>query len=129
MEEQEKIVNERAPLTWAYIGDAVFELYIREKLVENTKLKPHRLHIETVKYVKASAQAEILKQIKEHLTEEEQEIVRRTRNTKNHHLPKNANMIDYMYATAFEGLIGYLYLSRKARKIKRNFKLCIKRIK
>lgn len=122
MEEQEKKVNEMAPLTWAYIGDAVFELYIREKLVGTTKLKPHKLHIETIKYVKAQAQAEILKNIEEMLTEEEKEIVRRTRNTKNHHLPKNANVNEYMYATAFEGLIGYLYLSRTKRKAKTNIK-------
>jgi len=129
MDETQKRVNELSPLTWAYIGDAVYELYIREKLVNETKLKPHKLHIESIKHVKASAQAEKLRKIEESLTDEEKEIVRRARNTKNHHLPKNANMIDYMYATAFEGLIGYLYLSRKARKIKRNFKLCIKRIK
>lgn len=101
-----------SPLTWAYVGDAVYELYIREKLVQNTKQKPHKLHIESIKYVKASAQAQTLKKLEENLTEEEKDVVRRTRNTKNHHLPKNANVNDYMYATAFEGLIGYLYLTR-----------------
>lgn len=116
MEEKEKRINEMAPLTWAYVGDAVFELYIRENLVNKTKLKPHKLHLESIKYVKASAQAKTLKQIEETLTEEEKDIVRRTRNTKNHHLPKNADVNDYMYATAFEGLIGYLYLlGRKER--------------
>ncbi len=116
IEEREKRINEMAPLTWAYVGDAVFELYIRENLVNKTKLKPHRLHLESIKYVKASAQAKTLKQIEETLTEEEKDIIRRTRNTKNHHLPKNADVNDYMYATAFEGLIGYLYLlGRKER--------------
>ncbi|MCI8393186.1 MAG: Mini-ribonuclease 3 [Clostridia bacterium] len=124
----EKRVNEMSPLTWAYIGDAVFEIYIREGLVESTKLKPHKLHLESIKHVKASAQAETLKQIEEELTDEEKEIVRRTRNTKNHHLPKNANVNDYMYATAFEGLIGYLYLSRKNRKAKRNIRPFCSRI-
>ena len=124
----EKRVNEMSPLTWAYIGDAVFEIYIRERLVESTKLKPHKLHLESIKHVKASAQAETLKQIEEELTDEEKEIVRRTRNTKNHHLPKNANVNDYMYATAFEGLIGYLYLSRKNRKAKRNIRTFCSRI-
>lgn len=118
MEDEEKRVNELSPLTWAYVGDAVYELYIREKLVENTKLKPHKLHIEAIKHVKASAQAETLKKIEEYLTEEEKEIVRRTRNTKNHHLPKNADVNEYMYATAFEGLIGYLYLTRKEERLK-----------
>ena len=124
----EKAVNEMAPLTWAYIGDAVFELYIRENLAKNTKLKPHKLHLESIKHVKASAQAETLKQLEEKLTEEEKEVVRRTRNTKNHHLPKNANVNDYMYATAFEGLIGYLYLSRKNRKIKTSLRVFCSKI-
>lgn len=110
-EELEKRTNELSPLTWAYIGDAVYELFIREKLVSSTKLKPHKLHLETIKYVKASAQAEILKELEEMLTEKEKEIIKRARNTKNHHLPKNANVSDYMYSTAFEGLIGYLYLT------------------
>ena len=101
----EKRVNEMSPLTWAYIGDAVYEIYVREKLVNETRLKPHKLHIESIKYVKASSQAETLRKIDEILTEEEKEIVRRARNTKNHHLPKNANVNDYMHATAFEGLV------------------------
>ena len=62
------------------------------------------------------------------LTEEESDIVRRGRNVQNHHLPKNANVNDYMYATAFEGLIGYLYLSRKNRKAKRNIRPFCSRI-
>lgn len=117
MEELQKRVNEMAPLTWAYIGDAVYELFIREHLVKITRLKPHKLHLESIKYVKASAQAKTLKKLEDVLTEEEKEIVRRTRNTKNHHLPKNADINDYMYATAFEGLIGYLYLSKKEKRL------------
>ncbi len=116
-EEVEKRINEMSPLTWAYIGDAVYELYIRENLVNNTKLKPHKLHLESIKYVKALAQAENLKKIEENLTEEEKDIVRRTRNTKNHHLPKNTSVNDYMYATAFEGLIGYLYLTKRQERL------------
>ena len=99
-----------SPLTWAYIGDAVYELYIRNKLINETNLKPHKLHIEAIKYVKAKSQAEMLNKIYEMLTDEEKDIVRRGRNTQNHHLPKNSNVQEYMYATAFEALIGYLYL-------------------
>ena len=122
-EELERKVNELSPLTWAYIGDAVYELYIRESLVNNTKLKPHKLHMESIKYVKASAQAEILKSIEEELTEREKEIVRRGRNTKNHHLPKNAEVNDYMYSTAFEGLIGYLYLTKQQKRLNEILKI------
>lgn len=117
-EKSEMDVNMLSPLTWAYVGDAVYELYIRTNLVNNTKLKPHKLHIESIKYVKAKAQADILKGLDEFLTEEEKEIVRRGRNAENHHLPKNADPADYMYATAFEALIGYLYLTKKDERLK-----------
>lgn len=115
----EKIdVNQMSPLVWAYIGDSVYEQYIREYLVTNTKYKPHKLHIEATKYVKAGAQAEILKKLETELTDEELDIVRRTRNTQNHHLPKNASVTEYMYSTAFEGLIGYLYLTGQKERLK-----------
>ena len=117
-------VNMLSPLTWAYVGDCIYELYIRTDLVSKTKLKPHKLHIETIKYVKAKAQADILKRIEENLTEKELEIVRRGRNAENHHLPKNADPADYMYSTAFEGLIGYLYLTKQDERLKEIFKMC-----
>ena len=110
-----------SPLTWAYIGDAVYELYVRNKLINETNLKPHKLHIEAIKYVKAKSQAEKLKEIYEELTEEEKNIVRRGRNTQNHHLPKNSNVQEYMYATAFEALIGYLYLTKQNTRLKEIF--------
>lgn len=125
MDEKEQRINNMNPLTWAYIGDAVYELYIRENLVETTSLKPHKLHIETVKKVKAKAQAEILQRIEEKLNDEEKEIVRRTRNTKNHHMPKNSNVTEYMYATAFEGLIGFLYLTQKKERLNEILNYCI----
>ncbi len=107
-----------SPLTWAYIGDAVYELYIRNKLINETNLKPHKLHIEAIKYVKAKSQAEKLNEIYESLIDEEKDIVRRGRNTQNHHLPKNSNVQEYMYATAFEALIGYLYLTKQHTRLK-----------
>ena len=111
-------VDLMSPLTWAYIGDAVFELYVRNKLINETNLKPHKLHIESIKYVKAKSQAEKLNEIYEMLTDEEKDIVRRGRNTQNHHLPKNSNVQEYMYATAFEALIGYLYLTKQNARLK-----------
>lgn len=106
-----------SPLTWAYIGDCVYELYVRNKLVNETNLKPHKLHIEAIKYVKAKSQAEKLKEIYETLTEEEKDVVRRGRNAQNHHLPKNSNVQEYMYSTAFEALIGYLYLTKQNERL------------
>ena len=117
-------INMLSPLTWAYVGDCIYELYIRTDLVNKTKLKPHKLHIETIKYVKAKAQADRLKRIEENLTEKELESVRRGRNAENHHLPKNADPADYMYSTAFEGLIGYLYLTKQDERLKEIFKMC-----
>ena len=81
-------------------------------------MKPHALHIEAIKHVKAKAQAETLKKIYDDLTEKEQEIVRRGRNAENHHLPKNANVQEYMYSTAFEALIGFLYLTKQNKRLK-----------
>jgi len=124
-EKNEMDVNMLSPLTWAYVGDAVYELYIRTNLVNNTKLKPHKLHIESIKYVKAKAQADILKRIEDNLTEAEKDIVRRARNAENHHLPKNADPADYMYSTAFEGLIGFLYLTKKDERLKEILKMCM----
>ena len=114
-------INQMSPLIWAYVGDCVYELYIRTYLVDNTNLKPHKLHIESIKYVKAQSQASFLQRIYDDLTDGEKEIVRRGRNTENHHLPKNCNVQDYMYSTAFEALIGYLYLTGENNRLKEIF--------
>jgi len=118
-------VNLMSPLVWAYVGDSVYEVFIRTHLVETTKLKPHKLHIEAIKYVKAKAQAEMLEKLQDMLTDKEKDIVRRTRNTENHHVPKNADPTDYMYATAFEGLIGYLYLAGQTERLNEILNKCI----
>lgn len=122
-----KEIELMSPLTWAYVGDSVYEQYVRTYLVNTTNLKPHKLHIEAIKYVKAQSQAEVLKKIYNDLTSEEQEIVRRTRNTENHHKAKNAELDDYMYSTAFEGLIGYLYLTKQEERLQELLEKCIKK--
>lgn len=114
-----------SPLVWAYVGDAVYELFIRTMLTNNSNAKPHKLHIESIKYVKAKSQADILKKIDEKLTEEEKDIVRRGRNTENHHIAKNTNVADYAQSTAFEALIGYLYLTKQDERLKEILGLCI----
>lgn len=118
--DREKEVEEvklMPPLVWAYVGDCVYELFIRMQLVNKTKLNPHKLHIEAIKHVKAKAQAETLTRIYDELSEEEKNIVRRGRNAQNHHLPKNAELVDYTYSTAFEALIGYLYLTKQDERL------------
>lgn len=120
-----KDVDMLSPLVWAYVGDAVYELYIRTHLINNSNAKPHKLHVESIKYVKAKAQADILKKIQDILTDEEKDIVRRGRNTENHHVAKNANVADYAQSTAFEALIGYLYLSKNDDRLKEILDSCI----
>lgn len=111
-------VNLLNPLVWAYVGDSVYELFIRTNLVNNSNEKVHKLHMNAIKYVKAAGQAKILKSLEKELTEEERNIVRRSRNTQNHHIAKNATPAEYAYATAFEGLIGYLYLTKQKDRLK-----------
>ena len=114
-----------SPLVWAYVGDSVYELFIRTHLINNSNAKPHKLHIEAIRFVKAKAQADILKRIDDKLTEEEKDIVRRGRNTENHHIAKNAELADYTQSTGFEALIGYLYLTKQDERLKEILNLCI----
>lgn len=118
IDKDEEDVNQMSPLVWAYVGDCVYELFVRCYLVNSTRHNVHKLHIEAIKYVKAGGQAEILSRIYDDLSDEEKDIVRRTRNCNNHHLPKNSNVQEYMHATAFEGLIGYLYLCKRFERVK-----------
>ncbi len=119
----EKEINMMSPLTWAYVGDSVYEMYIRTYLSNSSNFNPHKLHIQSIKYVKASAQANIVKKLE--LTNEEKEIVRRGRNTENHHLPKHASHEEYAYSTAFEALIGYLFLNKQYDRLKTILNECV----
>lgn len=113
------------PLQLAYIGDAVYELLVRTYLLkENIPVK--RLHRTTIKYVKAEAQAKIIHALDERLSEEEKNLVKKGRNAKSKSVPKNANIMDYKYATGLEALFGYLYLNRDDIRIKELFDEVIK---
>lgn len=118
-------VNMLSPLVWAYVGDSVYEMFIRTNLVNNSNAKPHKLHLQSIKYVKAKAQAETLEKIFDKLNAKEREIVRRGRNTQNHHVAKNANVADYSYSTAFEALIGYLYLTHQDERLEEILNMCM----
>lgn len=102
-------LGQMSPVVLAYIGDAVFEIYIRQRLVAASSRKPHELHRAATGYVSAAAQARLLQRWMPLLTEEEADIVRRGRNTKSGQPPKNADPGDYRHATALECLVGYLY--------------------
>ncbi len=121
----EEEVKMLSPLVWAYVGDSVYEMFIRVHLVNISNAKPNKLHKESIQYVKAKAQADTLEKLQDHLTEAEKDIVRRGRNVQNHHIAKNANVADYAMSTAFEALIGYLYLTNQDERLKEILDLCI----
>ena len=98
-----------SPLALAYLGDAVYELFVRETLLRKGGIGVNDLHQQAVKLVKASAQAELLHSVEDRLTETEKKVVKKGRNTKST-VPRNVVMADYRYSTGFEALIGYLYL-------------------
>jgi ribonuclease-3 family protein len=107
-----------SPLVLAYIGDACYELYIRNKVVgENPRLPPEKLHRITVGYVRASSQSDIIHGIWEELEESEKTVVKRGRNAKSGTSPKNADIVQYRYATGFETLVGYLYLKGSLKRL------------
>lgn len=114
------------PLIWAYIGDSVYEMYVRSFLISNPKRTVYDLHKKSIKYVKAAAQSAQLEVLAPLLSEEESDIVRRGRNSKSNHLPKNANVIDYRRATAFEALIGYLYLLKRFDRLEEIIRIVLK---
>lgn len=103
----------------AYIGDAVYEVYVRQHLIESGQINPHELHQRAVKFVAATGQAQVVHAwIREEvLTAEEAAVVRRGRNAKSNSVPKNASIQDYRYATGFESLIGYLHLEEREDRL------------
>lgn len=100
-----------SPLTLAYIGDAIYDLLVRSFVVCKGNTSNNKLHKKTTRYVSANAQAEIIKAIKEDLTEEEVGIYKRGKNAKPSSTAKNASLTEYLKATGFEALLGYLYLT------------------
>ena len=107
----EEQVLQMKPLVQAYIGDCIYEVYIREYLIAHPYKNVHELHKQATSFVKAKAQAEIVTVLQEELTQRELDVVRRGRNAHPHTVPKNADIGQYHMATGFEALIGYLHLS------------------
>lgn len=106
-------------LVLAYIGDSVYETYIRAFLIEKGFVKVKDLQKEAIKYVSAKGQYAILRYLMDnkYLTDEEIDIVKKARNQKSHKHPKNTDVITYKYSTGFEALIGYLYLKNNTRRL------------
>jgi ribonuclease III family protein len=120
-------LREYSPVTLAYIGDSVYELYIRSYLLKDANLTSYMLHRSAVKYVSAKNQAKILDRLIDKLFEDELNIVRRARNQKTVSLPKNALPEDYKQATALEALVGYLYLKKDYQRMQELLKIAVEK--
>lgn len=105
------------PLTLAYLGDSLYEAFVRERLLERGHVKVNDLHKASMKYVRATAQAAILAALLPTLTEQEQDVVRRGRNAKGHAAPRSAEAGEYAASTGFEALIGYLHLAGRPERL------------
>jgi len=114
--------------TLAFIGDAVYNVYIRSYLASRSYIHTGVLHKQSVKYVSAKAQSRIMDNIIEHLTEDETNIYKRGRNSNVTTISKNVDVIEYKKATGFEALIGELYIQKKTARLEEIVSMSIKAI-
>lgn len=112
-------VKQLNSLALAYMGDAIYETYVRRHLLYSGKVRPNQLHRTGTSYVSAKAQSQILFQMMDNelLDEEELAVIMRGRNAKSGTVPKNTDVQTYHYSTAFEALMGYLYLTGKIERL------------
>lgn len=115
-----KLVN---PLALAFVGDTVYDLFVREDLVCSSKYHVGKLHFLAVEKVKAKAQSEAAKKVFYFLSQEEKDVFLRCRNAHPKHIPKSAAVEDYHYATALEGVVGYLYLKDEFERLRELFRI------
>ncbi|WP_110113976.1 Mini-ribonuclease 3 [Bacillus sp. CGMCC 1.16541] len=112
-------VKQLNSLALAYVGDAVFDLHVRNYLLTLGTVRPNQLHNKAKRYVSAKAQAKIVHFFKEqgYFSEEELGVLRRGRNAKSGTIPKNTDVQTYRYSTAFEAVIGYHYLLKNEDRL------------
>lgn len=117
-------------LALAYVGDAVYEVYIRDYLVSQGQTRPNQLHKMATHYVSAKAQAQLIHEMMEEdiLTEEEELYYRRGRNSKSYTSAKNADITTYRISTGFEALMGYLHLTNQEDRLDELVEWCIKKV-
>ncbi|MBO4697767.1 MAG: ribonuclease III [Lachnospiraceae bacterium] len=106
-----------SPLTLAFVGDAVYSLLIRTKLLCERELTVNHLHKHAADEVKAEAQKDLMNAMLPRLTEEEMTVFKRGRNAKSYTVAKHASVTDYRIATGFEALLGFLYLNGRTDRI------------
>lgn len=115
-----------APLTLAFIGDAVYELLVRGQVIAQGSAPVGKLHHRSVNFVRADAQAQAVRTILPVLTDVEATILRRGRNANSAHIAKHADPVDYRYATGLEALFGYLYLIGENQRLHELFTLIVR---
>ena len=110
--------NQLNPLVLAFVGDAIYEIFIRTYLVNDHRdMSVHKLHVKTIAFVKAHSQSDFMKIIVDKLNEQEMAIFKRGRNSKSGTVPKNADIQDYRNATGFEAVMGFLYLTEQMDRL------------
>ncbi|TBL69169.1 Mini-ribonuclease 3 [Paenibacillus thalictri] len=112
--QEPKLMN---PLVLAYIGDAFYEMFIRQFVVSQPNQRPNHLHRQSTRYVSAKAQSKALTRLLPLLTEDERYMVKRGRNAKSGTSAKNADILEYRHSTAFECLVGYLYYTKQLERL------------
>lgn len=112
-----KQANNISPVALAFVGDAVYSLYVREKLVFESDYKTGELNKLAVKEVKATSQAQFIKEVMPILTEEELSVYKRGRNAKKSTKAKNASVVEYNMSTGFEALLGFLYVTGQHERL------------
>lgn len=121
--EHHRDVRELSPVALAFVGDGVYEVLVRQRLVTETRLPPAKLHGRAVRFVSAAGQSRILEFLFPMLTEEEQAVVQRGKNSSKASVAKHATVQQYRASTAFEALIGWLYLQYQQERILQLFEM------
>ncbi len=120
--------NSYSPLALAYIGDGVYEMFIRTYVINKGNAPVNKMHKASRELVRASAQAKIYYLIEDALTEAEMAVLKRGRNAKSISVPKNGDVTEYRHATGLEALIGYLYIDGQIERIKELIDLGLQRL-
>lgn len=112
-----EVSSKYSPLALAFIGDSVYDLMVKRHFVLKSNMQPEKYHKNVTKIVSANAQSAFIDSYMEKLTEQEKDVFRRGRNSSPHTKAKNASLEDYLKATGFEAVLGFLYLSEQTERL------------
>lgn len=110
-------VDKIPPVTLAYVGDTIFDLYLRTELALGDPMSPHEMHRQASLFARAGAQARMAQKLLPLLSEQEEGLLKRARNQRSISVPRNADPVDYKWATGLEALLGYLYLTGQEQRL------------